>query len=220
MIKKIYYWFHNKTSKPEERGEYSAGRWQDAVRKKTLELCRGKQGRVLEVGCGEGLFLIALAGISKDAQIYGVDNWGEILQRAGEKKRKKKLKRIQLSQADAKRLPFKSKRFDAVVCINVIFNLKSWNATWRVLHEMVRVCNKGGSIIFDIRNTMNFPLYFKYKFAKYYDATVKDLPLKTYALPKITATLKKHNFEVVKRAPVGFPHNIFAPILIIEARRK
>lgn len=220
MIKELYYWFHKKTSKPEERGEYSAGRWQDIVRKQALTLCKEKKGRLLEAGCGEGLFLVPLAKYNKELKLYGIDVWVDILKKAKKRFKEKDLRYIQISQADAKKLPFKDGLFDTVMCINVIFNLKSWSATWRVLHEMIRVCKKGGTIIFDIRNTLNFMLYLKYKLARYYDETVKGLPLKTYALPKITATLRKHNFEVIKRVPVGFPHNMFSPILILEARRK
>ena len=58
MIPKVYYWLHKKFSKPDERGEYSAGVWQDAVREKVFELCTFSSGKLLEVGCGEGLFLL------------------------------------------------------------------------------------------------------------------------------------------------------------------
>ena len=82
MFEKIYYLFHRLLSKPDERGEYSGGYWQDMVRGKTLLLCRGLKGKVLEVGCGEGLFLVQLVRQNPDLGIWGIDNSDERLSQA------------------------------------------------------------------------------------------------------------------------------------------
>ena len=82
MIKRLYKWFHSVTSRPEEAGEYSAGYWPDKVRRSALDLCAHKRGRILDVGCGEGLFLSKLALSNSGAEIWGIDKWDGILKRA------------------------------------------------------------------------------------------------------------------------------------------
>jgi ubiquinone/menaquinone biosynthesis C-methylase UbiE len=107
-----------------------------------------------------------------------------------------------------------------VVCINVFFNLPSEQKLNESLQEISRVCKSGGKIILDIRNSMNPLLWVKYKLAKYYDETVRDLPLKTYRLKKVASFLKQHGFEIVNRRYIGFPRGVFAPVIVVEARRR
>jgi len=216
MLKKIYYWLHKKTSRPDERQEYSAGLWQDLVRMKALELCNLESGNALEAGCGEGLFLQKLAEKCPGLNIFGVDPWNEILEKA----RKKNIKNAQLSVASAQSLPFEGNFFDIVACINVFFNMPSDNDVLSSLKEISRVCKKGGRIIFDIRNSHNPLLFFKYRLAKYYDETVRNLPLRTYNLKRVIGYMNECGIEMTQKIYIGFPHNILSPIIIIEARKK
>ena len=115
ILAKIYYWLHKIFSKPDERGEYSAGVWQDAVRRKVLSFCLSKPGKILEVGCGEGLFLSKIASEGKYSSIYGIDIWMDILIRAKDRFKKDNIDSIELTQADAARLPFGNIVFDTRV---------------------------------------------------------------------------------------------------------
>ncbi|MFH1768716.1 MAG: class I SAM-dependent methyltransferase [Candidatus Omnitrophota bacterium] len=217
MLEKVYYWLHNRFSKPQERGEYSAGCWHVQVRRRVLELCGEVQGRLLEVGCGEGLFLEEALKTVPAKEIFGVDIWQDILQRAKTRLRRDDKVNVLLSQADAASLPFKDNSLDCVVCVNVFLNLPSGKMVKEVLREISRVTKKQGKAIFDIRNRDNPFLYFKYKFAPLYDATVKSLPLKTYRFDKIIAYLEEAGLKFNKRLNVGFPDNRYAPIFVIEA---
>lgn len=220
MLHKIYYWFHRKSSKSEERGEYSSGYWQDRVRRDALKLCRDTKGKLLEVGCGEGLFLTKLTLVSKDMEIYGIDNWPEILKKGDKRIKAKGIKNVRLSLADAISLPFKDSYFDTVVCINVIFNLESLNIVKKVLNEIARVCKKGGRIIFDFRNRKNPFLYFKYKLAPFYDQTIKNLPLKTYNLEDMRFLSESLGLKITNQIAIGFPIKSVAPIIILELERR
>lgn len=206
-------------SRPEERGEYSAGCWQDMVRTKVVELAGNRGGNILEVGCGEGLFLSKVFQKNQDLKVFGLDNWGEILLKAKKRIEDSNIKNVNLIQGDASMLPFKNDSLDTIVCINVFFNLPSDEVFYASFKEISRVCKNKGRMIFDIRNAANSLLYFKYKFAKYYDETVKNLPLRTYKLGKIKACLKENNFKLVNKINVGFPNNDFAPIMILEAEK-
>ncbi|MDD5044352.1 MAG: class I SAM-dependent methyltransferase [Candidatus Omnitrophica bacterium] len=216
MFEKIYYWLHRRISNPRERGEYSSGLWQDLVRKNTLALCIDKKENFLEVGCGEGLFLQQLAEKCPNLSLFGVDPWNEILERA----RKKNIKNTRFYVASAQAMPFEQNFFDGVACINVFFNLPYDKDVISSLKEISRVSKKGAKIIFDIRNSLNPLLFLKYKFAKYYDKTVKDLPLRTYSLKKMTGYLNECGMEITKKIYLGFPYNIFSPIIIMEARKR
>lgn len=219
MFNRLYSWIHRKLSKPDEKGEYSAGIWQNAVRDKVLALSRDSQGKVLEVGCGEGLLLLRLSQTLSNVDISGIDIWLDILRRAQLKLKQNNISNVKLSQADATKLPFSDDCFESVICINVLFNLPSEEMVRKTLQEISRVIKKNGILILDIRNSLNPLLYLKYKFAKYYDPTVKDLPLRTYSYKKIAACLSQNNFVINEKCEIGFPYNGLAPILVIKARR-
>ncbi len=221
MLTKIYYWFHRLISKPQERGEYSSGYWLDKVRKEILILCRGVQGRVLEIGCGEGLFLKQLAEENPGLEIWGIDNERARLSNLEKETQKKNIKNIRLRCEDATNLSFEDEYFERVVCINVFYNMESVEVVRKTLEQMKRVGKKSGRLLFDFRNSLNPFLVLKYRFAKYYDDTVRarNLPLKTYRLKEIKAILNDLSLKIVEKRFVGFPLGLFAPVVIIEAKK-
>ncbi len=219
MLKSLYSWIHKRFSRAEERSEYSGGYWQDKVREAALRLCDVSRGKILEVGCGEGLFLAKLAKENQYLNIVGVDVWRGILLKARRRLQSENIENVKLSNADASVLPFKDKSFDFVVCINVFFNLPSEEVVFASLKEITRVCKTGGKIIFDIRNSLNPLLFLKYKFARYYDVTVINLPLKTYRLKRITAYLGNCGLEITQKIHIGFPNNALAPIIVMETTK-
>jgi ubiquinone/menaquinone biosynthesis C-methylase UbiE len=220
MFDGFYLWLHRKLSRSDEKGEYSAGVWQHAVRAEVVSLLKEAKGRFLEVGCGEGLLLVKLAKDNPSLDIHGIDIWENILERAKDKIKNENIGDIKLLQADATGLPFNDDFFDSAACINVLFNLPSEETVKKTLQEIARVVRTKGSVILDIRNKQNPFLYFKYKFAKYYDKTVKDLPLRTYSYNKISQLLDECGFLIEKKIEIGFPYNRFAPIFVIKAIRK
>lgn len=219
MLERFYYWFRDVTSRPEERGEYSSGYWQDLIRQGARDMCRSGDGRLLEVGCGEGLLLAQLIKAFPGLEVWGVDGWSEILSRA--RKRLEGIRSgVSLHKADAADLPFKDCFFDTVVCVNVYYNMESIQKVRNAILEMARVCKRGGRIVFDIRNSLNPLLVVKYKLARYYDATVTTLPLNTYNPGQIRSILKEAGFEVVQERPLFFNFKPLAPIIMFEAVRK
>ncbi len=212
MITGLYRWLHRLFSRTGEKGEYSGGYWQDKVRRSALDLSRGVKGRVLEVGCGEGIFLASIAKENPGLEIYGVDNDERRLQKA-----RMALKAADLSLQDATRVSFEDNYFDAVVCINVLFNMESMETVRRTLREMARVCKTGGRVIFDFRNASNALLSAKYRLAKYYDDTLNGLPLNTYSLEEMEAVSKESGLKILNKKLVGFPYEPLAPVIVIEA---
>lgn len=221
MLKKIYSWFHRLTSNYQERDEYSAGYWQDKIRKETLILCRNLKGRFLEVGFGEGLFLSQLAKQNPGSEIWGIDNCSKELNRAGQRIKEANLVNINLSLQDASNLSFADEYFDTVVCINMFFNLESLKSIKQALVQMKRVCKKSGKLIFEFRNSLNPLLLVKYRLARYYDATVKDLPLRCYRLKQIESMLGDLDFKNIRKIFLCyFIFKRFAPVILIEAEKR
>ena len=219
MLEKIYYRLHKMASRPEEKGEYSSGYWQDRIRQNAVEMCREHEGSLLEVGCGEGLFLGRMITARPDLDVRGVDEWDEILSKA--RKRIEAIKPgAELLKADASDLPFEDAFFDTVVCINVFFNMESIRKVSLALREMARVCKRGGRVIFDFRNSLNPLLILKYRLAGYYDSTVKGLPLNTYNPENIKTILSQLNLDITQEKSLFFPVKRFAPIIMIEAVKK
>jgi ubiquinone/menaquinone biosynthesis C-methylase UbiE len=206
-------------SKRIEKGEPSAGLWQDAVRRKALSLCRMKKGRFLEVGCGEGLFLSQLASQNSNLEIYGLDNDSQKLSRAEQRLKENNLKNISLSRGDGTRLPYADQYFDVVVCINVFFNMPSFEVVKNTLTQMARVCKKEGIVIFDFRNAANPLLAIKYKLAPLYDATAKNLPLKSYRLAQFEETTRALNLTIRQKIYIGALARVLTPIIMLEAQK-
>lgn len=212
---KLYRKIHEMFSAPGEKGEYSAGAWQDMVRRKALELCASREGRLLEVGCGEGLFLRQVKERVPGLECFGIDISVERLKAAGSR-----LGGVNgLSVQDAGRLSFPDGCFDTVVCINVLFNLGSRQAVAAVMREIARVARPGARIIVDFRNRGNPLLGLKYALAPLYDPTVRGLPLRTYSLSEVRALLAGAGLTVVRAYPLGFAGKTFAPVIVMEAKR-
>ncbi len=221
MLKKIYYWFHKKISKPEERDAPSGGVWPNKIREEVVKICRNHQGRLLEVGCGEGLFISRLAVLNRQLEITGVDNNLNKLSQAKRKCDEQRSGRVKLIYTDATCLPLDNEHFDSVVCINVFLNLESIVTVKKIIAEISRGCKCKGKVIFDFRNALNPLLNLKYKLAPYYDATIRrdNLPLNTYHPEQIKAVLEENNFKIINKKYVGFPCNFLAPIIIVEAEK-
>lgn len=131
----------------------------DVKFKKYLDLLGIKKSdRVLDVGCGEGIFL------ARVAKTYGADGTGvDISKRSIATAKSLRLRSGQARQlrfqvADATQLPFKNERFDHVLSFDLLEHIQNQS---KVLSEMVRVLRpKGSLLIYTInknqRYTWNF----------------------------------------------------------------
>ncbi len=221
MIHRLYELLHRAASRPDERRQYSAGFWPDKIRRYAAEMCRQYSGRLLEFGCGEGLFLMSLKKSNPSVELWGVDIWGEILIKAKDAFDKAGIKDIRLIHSQGERLPFEDDFFDHVVCINVFLNMGSLAGVEAAAREMARVLKKDGSLVIEFRNRMNPFVFLKYRLADYYDATVRKqaLALTTFTIWEILGLFKALKCSVNKREFIGFPYNSFAPIVIMEIKK-
>lgn len=114
-----------------------------------------KAARVLDVGCGTGLFLSPLIAWGC-CELYGVDGPTEYADRAI--RRGYKEVRV-VADLSTNRLPFDDENFDLVVCKDVFEHLL--NPVY-ALKEIRRVLKTDGLLLLHVPN--HFPLYGRIKF--------------------------------------------------------
>jgi SAM-dependent methyltransferase len=116
-------------------------------KERTYALMQVQAGhRVLDVGCGNGIDTVALAGlVGSGGRVVGMDYDAAMLA-AGESRAKQAdvSERITYRQCDAASLPFENDTFDSCRSERVFQHLLNPDAT---LAEMVRVTKSGGWIV-------------------------------------------------------------------------
>lgn len=218
-MQQLYNWLRKIGLPKEEKNNYSAGYWSSLLRKETMNICQGKKGRLLEVGCGEGLFIIPLAQNNPQLEIWGIDFNNERIELAKKRKAEKAINNLHLCLQEAQDLEFEDSYFDIVVCINVLLSLPSITEVERVISQMARVCKKNGIIIFEFRNSLNALLRCKYALAKYYDRTVANQPLRSYNINQIEKILLRQDLVIKEKRYLGFPSGRFAPLVLVVSEK-
>jgi ubiquinone/menaquinone biosynthesis C-methylase UbiE len=126
--------------------------------------------RGLDLGCGQGWYLSALA--SAGYRMHGLDySVGQLKKAAASARRDAGTSGsapmpLRLCQGDAQTLPFPDGSFDFAYSINAFHHLPSRAAQERAIREIVRVLRPGGVFILHEINTQNpvFRLYVGYLF--------------------------------------------------------
>jgi ubiquinone/menaquinone biosynthesis C-methylase UbiE len=205
----------------DQRGNPSCGAWQQRVRDAALEMLEPVRGNLLEIGCGEGIWLRSWHNAHPDSRIIpvGIDICLPQLKAAQERMRAHPQKNARFLCADASKLPLKEALFDSVVCINVFMNLESARALEMVTHEIARVLVPGGRVVFDLRNARNWLVRCKYRWVGLYDRTIEAHRLKTYRLDDLTRVCANAGLRIAQvRSLAGKGPG--APILVCVALKE
>jgi len=117
--------------------------------------------QVLDVGCGHGLLLIGAAKRLKQGRAVGVDIWSQRDQSENSAEATKQnaciegvAERIDIQDADARRLPFPDNSFDVILSSFAIHNISGSAERETAIREMARVLKPGGQLaVADIRHT-------------------------------------------------------------------
>lgn len=120
--------------------------------------------RVLDVGCGHGLMLLAAARQLTTGHAIGIDVWSQVDQADNSAEATLEnarlegvLSRVEVLDADARKLPFPDASFDVVLSSFVIHNLSQASDRQQIVQEIARVLRPGGQLrIADIRHTRQY----------------------------------------------------------------
>ncbi|MBX6314531.1 MAG: class I SAM-dependent methyltransferase [Isosphaeraceae bacterium] len=99
--------------------------------------------KILDVGCGTGVFAAHLLATFTKAQVWGVDLVAGML-RGGRERWRRHRGHLVPVQGDSERLPFASGSFDVVTCANSFHHYPHQD---RALAEMHRVLRPGGRLL-------------------------------------------------------------------------
>jgi ubiquinone/menaquinone biosynthesis C-methylase UbiE len=122
------------------------------------------EGEAVDLGCGPGQLVIAMARQAPALHVIGVDLSDEMLAQAGENAQSAGLAgQVSYRHGDARQIPFPDGSLDLVVST---MSLHHWADPVSVLNEIARVLRPGGSyLIFDLRRDMVAPGYLLIWFA-------------------------------------------------------
>jgi SAM-dependent methyltransferase len=114
------------------------------IANRSMELLALEPGeRVLEIGCGNGVFLPLLASaVGETGAVVGLDHAPPFVQQARDRTRD--VPWVRVDEGDAYALPYPNESFDATHCERVLMHLDEPTAA---LSEMRRVVRPGGRVV-------------------------------------------------------------------------
>jgi ubiquinone/menaquinone biosynthesis C-methylase UbiE len=120
--------------------------------------------RVLDVGCGRGLFLIGAAKRLTTGRATGIDIW-QAEDLSGNKPEatlsnavsEGVADRVEVQTADARKLPFDDASFDVVLSSAALHNIYDAGGRQSAVREIARVLKVGGRVLIaDVRHTRDY----------------------------------------------------------------
>lgn len=145
---------------------------------------------LLDVGCGNGNVLSALAGT--DLKLYGADLSEEMIKEAG----RRLGERVNLEVADAEKLPFDDNFFDLLICNASFHHYPHPDA---VLSEMHRVLRKGAVLLIGEGLFKQPGRFFMNLFIRFSDGG----DFHCYGKKELSLMLKNSGFEVTEIIDTG-----------------
>jgi len=170
------------------------------VRKKVLGITKNFEGNILDVCCGNGLFLLEYCAQNGERDnIIGLDYDFEAIQEGKLLFADNNFGNDNFINGDALNLPFPDDFFDNVFCLNTLINFYPFKKIEDLVKELYRVCNKGGKILFDFRNINNPVLKFRY----YKNANSGRLTTYGHRKSDFSAIFNKLDIKKIIFVPIG-----------------
>jgi 2-polyprenyl-3-methyl-5-hydroxy-6-metoxy-1,4-benzoquinol methylase len=116
--------------------------------RRVLPATRGSYRRILDAGCGPGVFTMELAKRHPEAQVVGVDIDQEAIERASRIVRRAGISNCRFERGDVTRLPYREE-FDLVVSVD---NLEHIEDDVSALANLCAALDRGGKLVLHTPN--------------------------------------------------------------------
>jgi ubiquinone/menaquinone biosynthesis C-methylase UbiE len=153
------------------------------------KLLKNESGNILVVGCGSQN---EMSIVNDEAKATGID-----ISEVAIKKARKQFPQFNFTVADATKLPFGDKKFDCVVCSEVIEHIKDRD---KALSEIKRVLKEGGTFIITTPNWWSWYGLARFFAEKLFSKpfTSGDQPIDNWSNPKsLKKEISKAGFKII-----------------------
>jgi ubiquinone/menaquinone biosynthesis C-methylase UbiE len=169
------------------------------------------------VGVGEGLLAESMVSWGDTLRMIGLDMSHAHLKEAIKKLRGSRSFFAVCARGDLP--PFKGGAFSRVVCINTLPNQPSWEEAAAVIQAMCVLVDRGGGLLFDLRNGRDPLICWADRFSTVSDPSTKRLPVRAYSFTRVEELLKSSGFRVKRKVAVCYPFWPIPSAYVIEAAR-
>jgi len=177
--------------------------------------CQNNSRKVLDAGCGPGLFLIEL--LKKGHDVTGVDISMNMLKLASTQITKMKLTgKADFLMSTIEDMPFSDNSFDMITSAGVIEYLDSDN---KVLQEFKRILKKDGYFLISVTNKYSYNLIFD-NIIEIFRRNSCCFSLMNYFSEKIigSGTIQPKEFHIRKHSPSVFRNKLIkSNFLIVDS---
>lgn len=208
----------NMLARKNERGIKTTDIFRLKVREEIRRQLSGKQGLVIDIGCGEGYLLEnALGDGNLKAVLFDNEDW--MLKKVVNAYFPRLAGHAFPVQGDAGTLPFSEGAFDYAVCISTFLSFPGREEVERAIREIGRILRPGGSLFFDVRNRNNPLVKLLFDNVQKYDSSLGQRRLKAYSLKETSDILQTSGFRLTKSVGMFIPFKQLSPIIIVAAEK-
>ena len=157
--------------------------------RRVLPATRGAYRRILDAGCGVGVFTMELAKQHPEAEVLGVDTEPTLVERASHIARRAGLTNCRFDVADVTSLPFRE-QFDLAVSVDNLEHVENDVAAMANLRDVLM---PGGTLV------VHVPGYYRrwLLFGRRVNFDVPGHVRPGYRAPELTSKLREAGFEVL-----------------------
>ena len=164
--------------------------WHKTRFKEVAKLIEKIDGKILDIGCADGMFTKVILQKSQAIQIIGIDVLPRSIAWA---KKHWKDKRLVFKVGEAEKLDYPANTFDAVFALEVLEHVHD---PFAVLAQIKKVLKKGGYGMFLVPSDSNLFKFIWFFWTKFRGKIWEDTHIQTYRHNYLVSVCKKVGFKI------------------------